>query len=42
MFNSIDFGLGDDLVRALEICTDDDDTRVVVITGEGKAFCAGG
>ena len=41
-FNAIDFGLGNDLARALEICHDDDDTRVVVLTGEGKAFCSGG
>jgi len=41
-FNAIDFGLGNDLARALEICHDDDETRVVVLTGEGKAFCSGG
>lgn len=41
-FNSINFELEHDLIRALEICHDDDDVRVVVITGEGKAFCAGG
>ena len=41
-FNAIDFGLGNDLAKALEICHDDDETRVVVLTGEGKAFCSGG
>ncbi|HTZ40242.1 MAG TPA: enoyl-CoA hydratase-related protein [Syntrophales bacterium] len=41
-FNAIDFGLGNDLARALEICHDDDETRVVALTGEGKAFCSGG
>lgn len=29
-------------VRALEACRDRDDIRVVVVTGAGKAFCAGG
>ncbi|MBN2516383.1 MAG: enoyl-CoA hydratase/isomerase family protein [Deltaproteobacteria bacterium] len=41
-FNAFDFGLGNDLVKALEICTDDRETKVVIITGAGKAFCAGG
>ncbi|NPV03109.1 MAG: enoyl-CoA hydratase/isomerase family protein [Syntrophaceae bacterium] len=41
-FNAIDFGLGNDLARALEMCHDDDGIRVVAITGEGKAFCSGG
>lgn len=41
-FNALDFKLGDEIVRALEICQDDDETRVVVLTGEGKAFCSGG
>jgi 2-(1,2-epoxy-1,2-dihydrophenyl)acetyl-CoA isomerase len=41
-FNAIDFGLGNDLARALEVCHDDDGVRVVVLTGEGKAFCSGG
>jgi len=41
-FNALDFPLGDELVKALENCQDDEDTRVVVLTGEGKAFCSGG
>ena len=41
-FNAIDFGLGNDLARALEICHDDDGVRVVALTGEGRAFCSGG
>jgi 2-(1,2-epoxy-1,2-dihydrophenyl)acetyl-CoA isomerase len=41
-FNSLDFGLGDDFAKALEICQDDDEAKVIVITGEGRAFCAGG
>ena len=41
-FNAINFGLGNELARALEICHDDDSVRVIVLTGEGKAFCSGG
>jgi len=41
-FNALDFGLGNDLVEALETCADDKKTKVVIITGVGKAFCAGG
>jgi 2-(1,2-epoxy-1,2-dihydrophenyl)acetyl-CoA isomerase len=41
-FNALDFALGDELVKALENCQDDEDIRVVVLTGEGKAFCSGG
>jgi len=31
-FNALDFPLGNELVKALEICQDDEDIRVVVIT----------
>ncbi|MCX7635059.1 MAG: enoyl-CoA hydratase-related protein [Syntrophales bacterium] len=41
-FNALDFPLGDEMVRALEICHDDDAIRAVVITGKGRAFCSGG
>jgi len=41
-FNALDFPLGNELVKALEISQDDEDIRAVVITGEGKAFCSGG
>lgn len=41
-FNALDFRLGEEMVKALEICQDDEQVRVVVITGEGKAFCSGG
>lgn len=42
VFNAADIGLFEDLIRALEACTVDDEVKVVVITGNGKAFCAGG
>jgi 2-(1,2-epoxy-1,2-dihydrophenyl)acetyl-CoA isomerase len=32
----------EDLLTALRACEDDADVRVVVITGAGRAFCAGG
>jgi 2-(1,2-epoxy-1,2-dihydrophenyl)acetyl-CoA isomerase len=41
-YNALNEGLFTDLARALEICADDDDTRAVILTGAGKAFCAGG
>jgi 2-(1,2-epoxy-1,2-dihydrophenyl)acetyl-CoA isomerase len=41
-YNALNEGLFKDIARALEICADDDDTRAVVLTGAGKAFCSGG
>lgn len=41
-FNTLKDELKADLLSAIELCADDEDTRVVVITGSGKAFCAGG
>lgn len=40
--NTLNFQLTRDLVRALEACWDDAAAKVVVVTGSGKAFCAGG
>lgn len=39
--NAVDAALATALGEALERADDDDDVRVVVITGEGRAFCAG-
>jgi len=41
-YNAMNDGLLKDLAKALEICADDDETRAVVLTGAGKAFCSGG
>lgn len=41
-FNALNFDLLSNLAKALEFCSDDKETKAVVITGEGKAFCAGG
>lgn len=40
--NTLNFMLTKELLSALEECWDDAATKVVVITGSGKAFCAGG
>ncbi len=42
LFNAYSVPLGMDLINALETCYYDDDVRAVILTGEGKAFCAGG
>lgn len=41
-FNAVNFGLFEDYIKSLELCAVDKDVRTVVVTGEGKAFCAGG
>ena len=41
-FNAFNFDLFNDLIKALEVCGDDKDVKVIVITGEGKAFSTGG
>jgi 2-(1,2-epoxy-1,2-dihydrophenyl)acetyl-CoA isomerase len=41
-FNAINADLLSDFMKAVEFTMDDPDTKVVVITGEGKAFCSGG
>ena len=38
-FNAVNVELFTDIIRALEICADDRDVKVIVLTGEGKAFC---
>ena len=41
-FNAMSLGLLNDLLSALEACSDDGDIRAVILTGEGRAFCSGG
>jgi enoyl-CoA hydratase len=39
--NAMDAAMGADLIAATAAIAADDDARAVVVTGEGKAFCAG-
>lgn len=39
--NALSRDLNDELTRALDMLSDVDDVRVVVLTGAGKVFCAG-
>jgi 2-(1,2-epoxy-1,2-dihydrophenyl)acetyl-CoA isomerase len=41
-YNALDLGLGRELFHAVLEVDEDPDVRCVVITGAGKAFCAGG
>lgn len=41
VFNSFNREMALEMQSALDKCSDSDDVRVIVITGEGKAFCAG-
>ncbi len=41
VFNSFNQGMALDLQRTLDDCEKNDNVRAIVITGEGKAFCAG-
>lgn len=41
VFNSFNQKMAFDVQKALDDCAADDEVRCVVITGEGKAFCAG-
>lgn len=40
--NAIDGGLHEELARCFHELNGDDETKLVVLTGEGRAFCAGG
>ncbi|MDG6220066.1 MAG: enoyl-CoA hydratase/isomerase family protein [Candidatus Thermoplasmatota archaeon] len=40
--NALSVGLADELFRALERTSREEDVRVVVLTGSGACFCAGG
>ena len=41
VFNSVNQPMAFELLRALDACAADSNIRCVVITGQGKAFCAG-
>jgi 2-(1,2-epoxy-1,2-dihydrophenyl)acetyl-CoA isomerase len=42
VLNALDVSAAGMLVRAIQTCTDDSDTRWVILTGAGRGFCAGG
>ena len=42
VFNALDMQLAREIHDAIIVCSEDDAVRVVVVTGSGKAFCAGG
>jgi 2-(1,2-epoxy-1,2-dihydrophenyl)acetyl-CoA isomerase len=41
-FNSVNFTMISEMVKALEYCSEDNRIKSVILTGEGKAFCSGG
>lgn len=41
-FNALDMQLAREFHQAIIACSENDDVRVVVVTGNGRAFCAGG
>lgn len=41
VLNSFDEEMADEVQKALDTCTKDAEIRAVMITGEGRAFCAG-
>ena len=40
-YNAFNFEMSEELQSALRFATDDPECRVIVLTGEGKAFCSG-
>jgi len=42
VFNALDIPTTEALVQAIQACMDDDGVRAVILTGAGRAFCAGG
>ena len=39
--NAFTVEMGCELIEAFNRASDDDDVRAIVVTGQGKAFCAG-
>jgi len=42
VLNALDFGMADALARAVQRCMEEPRVRVVILTGAGRGFCAGG
>lgn len=41
-FNAFDLEMIEEIIAALESCSEDSEVRSVILTGEGKFFCSGG
>ena len=41
VLNSFNFPMADDVIDALKICEEDDSVRAIILTGNGRGFCAG-
>lgn len=42
VLNALNLSTVTGMVRAIQVCRDDRDVRVVIVTGAGRGFCAGG
>ncbi|MBI4757793.1 MAG: enoyl-CoA hydratase/isomerase family protein [Chloroflexi bacterium] len=42
VLNALDLPMAEALVRAVQVCMEDDGVRTVILTGAGRGFCAGG
>ena len=41
VLNSFNFEMADDTILALEYCKNNDEIRAIILTGNGRGFCAG-
>lgn len=41
VLNSFNFPMADDVIDALNYCKDNDDVRAIILTANGRGFCAG-
>jgi len=41
VLNSFNYDMADELIHALDLCKEDSSIRAIVLTGNGRAFCAG-
>jgi 2-(1,2-epoxy-1,2-dihydrophenyl)acetyl-CoA isomerase len=42
VLNALNLSTSEELAKAIQSCKDDDNVRAVLLTGAGRAFCAGG
>ncbi len=41
VLNSFNYPMADEVISAFKICENDNNIRAIILTGEGRAFCAG-